>query len=373
MRNRISGTIRFLMPVLTISSIVLTAQAQQYKYREIYTFQSNGTDPSRPTSLIIDPAGNLYGTSFYGGTDNVGTVFKLTQQGVLTELYSFNANAGGESPSSLVRDSKGALYGATPFIRGNFDFNSTIFKLVPETGGGYAFHNVWSGAWISPVGIAIDPSRNIYGVINPYNGGSYGNCGQCLFKLGAASQWTDLWDFTDINFNPLGNLVIDKSGNVYGTIGGDGGSSSWGYVFKWSPGSGYSVIHSFDNTDGSYPNGLALDGVGNLYGTTTTGGANGVGTVFEITTNGTFSTLYNFCMLSGCVDGAEPSGIITLDAAGNVYGTTSYYNGVFKLKPGVGEKMIYAPPLGVGAQLTIDKSGNLYGVDSGIYELTPVK
>jgi uncharacterized repeat protein (TIGR03803 family) len=373
MRNRIPGTIRHFLLLLMASTVSFTAQGQEYKYHEIYSFQNNGTDPSRPTSLIIDPGGNLYGTSFYGGKDNVGTVFKLTQQGVLTELYSFNADTGGESPSSLVRDSKGNLYGATPFIRGNFDYNSTFFRLTPETSGGYAFHTLWAGSWISPVGIAIDPSKNIYGVINPYSGGSYGSCGSCLFKLGGGSQWTDLWDFAYTNFNPLGNVVIDKSGNVYGTIGGDGGSSSWGYVFKWSPTSGYSVIHSFDGTDGEYPNGLALDGLGNLYGTTSIGGLNGTGTVFEITMGGAFSTLYNFCMLPGCVDGAEPSGAITLDAAGNVYGTTYYYNGVFKIKPGVGEKMIYAPPLGVGGYLTIDKAGNLYGVDSGIFELTPAK
>lgn len=341
------------------------AEAQTFKYHHVHSL-SGPDDPSYVTALLVDPAGNLYGTSFYGGTDNVGTVFKVTPKGPLTVLHNFSASYGGELPQSIARDSKGDLYGATPYIRGEFDISGTLFKIEAEPGGTYKFGTLWSDFGIGPLSVTVDSKKNIYGIIEQDTGIVSGDCGSCLFQISGAGAWTDLWDFDYVNYDPQGTLVTDKNGNVYGTIGGDGGSSSWGYVYEWSPTAGYSVLHTFNSSDGSYPDALALDAAGNVYGTTSEGGTNSLGTAFKISTTGEFSTLYNFCSLTNCADGYEPYGTIAADSSGNLYGTTSA--GVYEVAASGAESVIY--PAAVASLLVIDKSGDLYGIDSfGVYEL----
>lgn len=373
MQNRFPGTMQCLVLSLIVCGVCSTAQAQTFTYRSVRSLKQP-RDPHYVTSLILDPVGNLYGTSFYGGADNVGTVFKVTPQGSLTVLHSFSSSFGGELPWSLASDSRGDLYGATPYIRSEFDYNATIFKMAAEPHGKYNFGNLWS-QFSGPEALAVDSANNIYGVIQPYAGIVSGGCGSCLFQISETGTFTDLWDFDYANYNPLGTIVTDKSGSVYGTIGGDGGSSSWGYVYRWSPSSGYSVLHSFDGTDGTYPNSLVLDAAGNLYGTTSDGGANSLGTAFTISAAGAFSTLYNFCSLPNCTDGQNPSGTLAVDSSGNLYGTTTRYSPrVYKLTPSGTEIVIYSGPTSVGSLLVMDKTGNLYGVDSlGVYELTSSK
>jgi uncharacterized repeat protein (TIGR03803 family) len=373
MRNRFSGTMLCLALSLIVCCVCSAAQAQTYTYRSVRTLKQP-RDPYHVTSLILDPVGNLYGTSFYGGADNVGTVFKVTSQGSLTVLHSFSSSFGGELPWSLALDSRGNLYGATPYIRGEFDYNATIFKMAAEPQGKYNFGNLWSQGY-GPQALAVDSAKNIYGVVQPYAGIVSGGCGSCLFQISETGTFTDLWDFDYINFDPLGALVVDKSGDVFGTIGGDGGSSSWGYVFEWSPTAGYSVLHEFNGSDGYYPNALVQDAAGNLYGTTAVGGANGYGTAFTISAAGAFSTLHDFCSLPNCADGEEPNGTLAVDSSGNLYGTITYSSPkVYKLTPSGTESVIYSGPTSVGSLLVIDKSGNLYGVDSlGVYELIASK
>ena len=369
MRNRLSRTILSLALLLIACGFCSMSQAQTYKHRLLHRLGA-AQDPSQITALIIDPIGNLYGTSFYGGADNVGTVFKVTPKGSLAELHSFSASYGAQSPWSIARDSKGNLYGATPYIRGEFDIAGSIFKMTPEPGGKYSFGTVWSDIIIGTQAIAVDANKNIYGIIQQYTGIVSGDCGSCLFQISPTGVWNDLWDFDYSSYNPLGTLVIDKSGNVYGTIGGDGGSTSWGYVYEWSPTAGYSALHTFTGSDGSYPDALALDGAGNLYGTTSEGGANSLGTAFKISTAGAFSTLYNFCSLANCADGYEPYGTIAADSSGNLFGTSSA--GVYKITESGAESLIYATS--VSPLLVIDKAGDLYGVDSvGVFELVLVK
>jgi uncharacterized repeat protein (TIGR03803 family) len=370
MRNRLSRTILDLALLMIVCGVCSISQAQTFKYRHVNSL--TGPDyPSRVTSLIIDPAGNLYGTSFYGGADNVGTVFKIAPKGPLTVLHSFSATYGGESPQSIARDSKGDLYGATPYLRGEFDISGTIFKMAAEPGGKYKFGTLWNDISIGPLAVTVDSKKNIYGIIQQYTGMVSGDCGSCLFQISAAGAWSDLWDFDYSNYDPLGTLVIDASGDVYGTIGGDGGSTSWGYVYEWSPTAGYSVLHTFSGSDGSYPDALALDAAGNLYGTASEGGTNSLGTAFKISTAGDFSTLYNFCSLANCADGYEPDGTIAVDSSGNLYGTSTA--GVYEVTPGGAESVIYGPTT-VAPLLVIDKGGDLYGIDSyGVYELVLVK
>src|SRR5580698_1180682 len=138
MRNRLSRTILHFTVCLIACGAFSMAQAQTFKYHRVHSL-TGPQDPNRIMSLIIDPAGNLYGTSFYGGTDNVGTVFKVAPKGPLTVLHSFSASYGAESPQSIARDSKGDLYGATPYIRGEEDIAGTIFKMTSEPNGKYKF------------------------------------------------------------------------------------------------------------------------------------------------------------------------------------------------------------------------------------------
>jgi len=224
------------------------------------------------------------------------------------------------------------------------------------------------------------------------------------------SQVLHRFEGSDGQFPSYGNLILDTSGNLYGTTyyGGDysgGCGYGCGTVFKLTPGNGTwteTVLHEFEDNgqDGYYPVGsLAMDATGNLYGTTTSGGTIGVGTVFKLSPNGdgTYAetVLYSFCSIENCLDGAAPEAGVILDAVGNLYGTTSYggddYGGVvYKLTPaGSGnweEKVLYSLLGAYGggsyASLAFDKSGNLYGTTDGspyctaggtVFKLSPRK
>ncbi len=124
--------------VLTLISC-LPAVSQTYKFSNFYSFKNNGSDPSRPSALIIDGTGNLYGTALAGGTFNNGVVYKIGPQGGIRLLYSFNGNDSTDavSPINLARDGKGNLYGDTQAeIR---SYVGDLFKLAPQSNGSYAF------------------------------------------------------------------------------------------------------------------------------------------------------------------------------------------------------------------------------------------
>ena len=180
---------------------------------------------------------------------------------------------------------------------------------------------------------------------------------------------------------PENGLVRDSSGNLYGTTNAGGGSDAYGTVFQVTPGGAETVLHSFAGSpsDGAYPQfgSLTLDAAGNLYGTTYSGGEFGWGAVYKLTPTGTETVLYSFCANSsnGCPDGSEPYGGMALDSAGNLYGT-AYSGGtqragvVFKLTPRGTESVLHdfgafgdgSSPTG---NLTRDASGNLYGTTGG--------
>jgi uncharacterized repeat protein (TIGR03803 family) len=241
---------------------LLTPPAQAQTYTVLHRF--TGADGARPAAtLIADPAGSLFGTTYAGGVSGYGTVFKLDKTG-LTVLHSFTGGAdGGTLLGSLVRDSAGNLYGTTE--SGGAGGLGTVFKL-DATGTETVLHS--------------------------FAGGSDGA-------------------------NPHAGLIRDAAGNLYGTTK-FGGPSGDGVVFKVDK-SGERVLHSFTGTDGAKPAAaLIQDSAGNLYGTTSFGGAAGAGTVFKLDTTGTETVLYSF---SGGADGSNPFGLIQ-DSSGNLYGTT---------------------------------------------------
>ena len=297
---------------------------------------SGGPDGGYPyAGLILDAAGNLYGTADAGGAHNYGAVFKVPAGGTEGVLYSFTGTGGdGVNPlAGLVRDGAGTLYGTT--ASGGASGLGTVFKLSAG-GAETVLHSFRGGAdgEYPEAGLVQDGVSNLYGTT--YAGGASGF--GTVFKIDATGNDTVLYSFrggADGEY-PAAGLVQDAAGNLYGTTN-SGGASGDGIVFKISPAGKETVLHSFKGgKDGEYPYASVIRGAaGNLYGTTYAGGASGWGTVFEINPTGKETVLYSF---AGAADGASPEGGLVQDAAGHLYGTTKYGGAfgagtVFKLSP----------------------------------------
>lgn len=331
--------------------------------RILHSFNKNGTDGTTPVSgLVMDASGNLYGTTLYGGTATTpncqdwgcGTVFELSPHanGHWTEkiLHSFNQDGvDGIIPvGGLIFDSTGNLYGATE-SGGTTYYYGTVYELSSSASGSwtekilYEFGNTFPEPYEPSSGVVFDLARNLYGTT--YLGGTAGGGGGTVFQLASSSgSWTlnDLHSFTSGSdgYLPEAGVVLDSSGNLYGTTanGGSTRHSGGGVVFEVSPSGGNwseSVLHTFDpnlnGTRGAFPKaGLIFDSSGNLYGTTLNGGTAtcnnfGCGLVFELSpiTGGGWSekVLHNF--QNNGIDGSGPESSLIFDAQGNLYGTAS--------------------------------------------------
>jgi uncharacterized repeat protein (TIGR03803 family) len=285
----------------------------------LYTFPG-GSSGGGPNGLLMDPSGNLYGTT-QGGGNNLspgGVIFKITASGTESTIYSFQpADGDGSAPTStLIRDSSGNLYGTTTNGGSHnagvvFKFNASGYSILYQfTGGADGAHPYRSR-------LVMDSAGNLYGLTN--SGGAYGY--GTVFKLTSAGQESVLYSFTGGNdgANPLGDLLLDSAGNFYAvtTLGGANGN---GVVFKVSSSGQESVLYTFGpGLQGDPQSGVLMDSAGNLYGTTTFGGANNRGSVFELTSSGQYNVLYSF---SGSADGGRPWGGLFEDTQGNLYGTT---------------------------------------------------
>jgi uncharacterized repeat protein (TIGR03803 family) len=341
----------------TASSTTITISTEKV----LYSFKGakDGANPS--SGLITDNAGNLYGVTYYAGAGGYGTVFELTPKpgGGWAEmtLYAFLGGSGGNVPyGGLVSDNAGNLYGVTQYGGGGACGSGcgTVFSLKPN-GGGWTKSTIYSfagGDGADPCGaLILDKSGNLYGTTE--YGGTYGI--GTVFELSHANgTWTEtvLHSFSSTEGNgPLAGLISDSSGNLYGTAtyGGSGGA---GTAFELTQSNGNwteTVLHSFNYSDGYSPtSSLIFGGLGNLYGTASGGGAKGLGTVYELSPlTGILTTLYNF---QGAPDGSDPYGTMVFDKAGNLYGTTSYGgSGACKLGfgyPGCGTAFELVPGAG---------------------------
>jgi uncharacterized repeat protein (TIGR03803 family) len=367
---------RFTLLALTALALTfsLPAIAQSYKYSNLYSFKNNATDPSLPSALIIDGSGNLYGTALNGGTFGSGVVYEISPKGTLKLLYSFNGNSSLDAalPLNLARDREGNLYGDTEAI--SKGYVGDLFKLAPNGNGTYSFSSLYVAPDM-PEQMVVDSAGDVYWLNCGYNGSVTCDQNTMLNKIVKGTN-TTLYEFTSIGFFTSGNYIIDKSGDIYGTEYGDD-STSFGLVYKWSPVSGYSVVHAFNGTDGYGPTGLRQDASGNVYGVTASGGTTGYGTVFKISPTGAFTTLYNFCSKANCADVSYPFGPLTVDSSGNIFGVLN--QGVFKLTSGRTETLLYSSgSVLLGPGLVMDKSGNLYGTTTNggsagrgsVYKLT---
>jgi uncharacterized repeat protein (TIGR03803 family) len=286
----------------------------------LYNF-TGGADGGGPSGgLIFDSAGKLYGDTYAGGTANAGVIFKMDTAGNETVLYSLNGTSDGSGPSgNLIFDASGNLYGTAT----NGGKNSgTVFKL--SAGGQYSVLYTFKGRDDAhPLsGVILDAAGNLYGTASGDN--AYTTPG-LVFKLDPAGNETVLYRFpphTPLGkeaLRPVGGLVFDSAGNLYGTT--SGGGTGTGVLFKVNAAGHYSVLHNFKKAAGTGPEAtLMIDPTGNLYGTTHLGGARKKGVVFEISPTGRETVLHAF---TGGADGGTPFGSVVFDSAGNLYGTTS--------------------------------------------------
>lgn len=402
-QNRILGAV---LPPSTVASLVLmlivvaTSGLQAQTYTVLHNF-THGADGAYPDAgVTLDKAGNLYGTASGGGTAGYGTVFKLVHVGsgwTMVPLYSFTGYADGANPLSPVTiGPDGSLFGTTI---GLYDGQGTLFNLKPPPTRPPTVLSPWkltvlhtftgkNGDGDQPLygPLIFDPSGNLYGTTQ-FGGTSY--LGVVYEETPYGNGWIEnvLYSFGLPTNGPLSGVVRDTAGNLYGTTA-DGGA-----VFELSPsGSGWvaTILHTFTGKDGLLAyGGLVMDAAGNLYGGASDGGKYYNGDVYELTpSNGTwaFQVIYNF---SG--GGPGPYDTLTLDAAGNLYGTT--FGGgsndagtVFKLTPSNGSwtytdlhdfdfRTDYFPY----GSVTIDANGNLFGTASqsgangygAVWEITP--
>jgi uncharacterized repeat protein (TIGR03803 family) len=280
--------------------------------------------------LVRDAAGNLYGTTNFGGASDAGVVFKLSPAGTEAVLHTFTAGADGGYPfAGLVRDAAGNLYGTT--WDGGASGYGVVFKLGPS--GTETLLHSFTGPngnldGAAPyAGLIQDAGGNLYGTATFGGAHDYGVVFE-LIRCDSAPTGYDfkvLYTFTGADGGqPVAGLIRDAAGNLYGTTT-TGGSvrGDAGVVFKLSASGTETVLHSFAGppTDGYNPlGGLIRDGAGNLYGTTAAGGASNAGVVFKLSPTGSETVLHTF---TGGADGGAPFAGLIQDAAGNLYGTTS--------------------------------------------------
>jgi uncharacterized repeat protein (TIGR03803 family) len=338
----------------------------------LYSF-TGGADGAYPYAGVIrDAAGSLYGTTYQGGAAGAGVVFKVNTAGQETVLYSFTGGADGGYPyAGVIRDSAGNLYGTT--YQGGAAGAGVVFKV--NTAGHetvlYSFTGGADGAY-PYAGVIRDSSGNLYGTA--FAGGT-GGVG-VVYKLDTAGQETVLYNFTggaDGAYPYFAGVIRDPAGNFYGTTVG-GGTANQGVVYKVDTASQETVLYSFPGVaDGFIPYaGVIRDSAGNLYGTTTSGGAAGQGVVYKVNTSGHETVLYTF---TGGADGAFPWAGVIRDSAGNLYGATEVGGTadagvVYKLDTTGHETVLYSFTGGADggypqAGVIRDPAGNLYGTAGG--------
>jgi uncharacterized repeat protein (TIGR03803 family) len=410
---------RFLTSLwLAAAAVVVFAPATvaAAALKTLYNFCSkpNCTDGKKPAAgLIMDAAGNLYGTTSEGGAGG-GTVFRLAPDGILTVLHAFvpRASSDGAAPEApLVMDAAGRLYGTTRhggatssladagvvFELSPSDFKERIlyeFCSEPHCADGYGPNGIIRGSGGDLYGATTDAEPDITGgvIFRLMPGGPAGKAGFDPFYAFPYPR------------SPSAALVADASGALYGAIGNTKPlGPTWGTVFALHPGfSTPQVLHDFCSlprcADGFHPTDLIVMDSGVLYGTTAMGGDGPFGqggTLFSLTPDATeahwrFTLLHSFCEKHNCADGASPSGLV-IDAAGDLYGTAGAGHAggglVFRLGAGGHYVVLHdfcseancadgSAPYG---PLILDRSGNLYGVTGGggangegtVFELTP--
>jgi uncharacterized repeat protein (TIGR03803 family) len=303
--------------------VPLTANAQTYTPSTLASFPPNtGTNPVYPGNVTIDSAGNLYGTSSGGTPSNTlfpnGTIFEVSRSGELTVLHDFDGADGSDPRAGVTREANGNLYGTT-FGGGADHYYGTIYRLEPNGTETvlYSFPNKFPQGNYPSLDLTLDGNGNLFGYTN----------------------------YTDNNFNVSDGAVFELAGPDTFSIR---------YIFG--------SLYYGENGAGPVGQPL-LDKSGNFYGATCCDGSAGNGSVFKLTPGGKLTTLYSFNIFADKV--YEPMGSLVEDAARNLYGVGQ--GGIYEILAGGGEKVFYLEPKGTELEptLMIDSAGNLYGTNQG--------
>jgi uncharacterized repeat protein (TIGR03803 family) len=402
LRKRFPILLRQSLAMLVLSATLISTAAAKPKFKILHTVPGGLFG-----GLTFDAKGNLYGVTGAGGDHNQGTIFELTPGAhgwTLKTLHSFDGKNGGSPNGGLIFDAVGNFYGTALGGRGLQD-GGVAYEMVRGSGGWdftvlYDFcleYHCPDGGGPGP--LTMDGAGNLFGLAG---GGTYDE--GVVFELVAGaggSDWNEqvLYDFqaTKTGFDPSGALIFDATGNLYGTTAGTFNSEA-GTVFELIKSSGgwrHRKLWQFDGTDGAGPSdGVIFDKSGNLYGTTRGGGGSCdgefCGVVFKLTRSrrGDWQETVVYGFLEPA-NGFYPSSGMVFDKVGNLYGTTAQggggpcYNGcgvVYKLSPSSNGKWKYnvlhsfignsgsLPP----GNLVLDGQGNLYGTAYGaVYQITP--
>jgi uncharacterized repeat protein (TIGR03803 family) len=335
----------------------------------LYSFTGGNDGDSPVAGLVQGSDGYFYSTTCYGGgTNDAGTVFKITTNGALTSLYSFTGgNDGAEPLAGLVQGSDGYFYGTTYY--GGTHGIGTVFKI--SSGGAltslYSFTGGNDGYW-PEAELAQGSDGNFYGTASRGGTTGYGT----VFKISATGALTSLYSFTGGNDGayPEAGLVQGSDGNFYSTTSSGGMNGGSGTVFEISTNGALTSLYSFTGgNDGALPNGLAQGTDGYFYGTTYYGGTNDAGTVFKISATGALTSLYSF---TGGNDGSRPDAGLVQSSDGYFYGTTKYggtnggWGTVFKISAAGALTSLYSFTSGNDgaypeAGLVQGSDGNFYG------------
>jgi uncharacterized repeat protein (TIGR03803 family) len=395
----------------------------QFDLLHSFCAKANCTDGATPQgALLADGMGNYYGTTAGGGDQDQGTVFKASFDGSqwrFTRIYSFcvagSCPSGGAPRGGLIMDTAGNLYGTAS--GGGANGGGTIFKLTPQ-GGKWRYSVIYSfcgeanctdGSQPQYVtlayrgqasGVPYDGMSPLYGTASAGGMGAVTQDGAVFALTPNGKHWKEslVYSFcSQTNCNdggvPFTGVAIDGSGNLFGTAAGGGQfqqGDDGGVLYELKPNGAhwkYSVLHAFcadrehDRCqDGSEPLAMPmLDASGDVFGTAIDGGANSHGVVWELPATGKFSVLHTFCSKTNCPDGAAPgaSGLV-MDSKGDLFGATlsggdaaandgvvfeltgakhTTFTGLVLFKGPNGENP-YAP-------LSLDASGDLFGLASG--------
>jgi uncharacterized repeat protein (TIGR03803 family) len=415
MSRRCSAAFQALVALFVVLTFLTNASATQ-RERVLISFEGipDGANPA--AALVADGKGNFYGTAANGCTYNYGCVFRVSNVGGIwteTVLYSFSGPDGATPGASVILDSAGNLYGTTS-LGGAFNAG-TAFKLTPASGGPWTetvLHSFGSGSdGYDPSELILASDGDIYGITQfggtassgPDNGGT-------VYRLSLANgQWTEtiLYSFPGEFLGPdgdlpFGGLAIDRAGNLYGVTQA-GGTDGKGAVFALARGADGTfterIIHSFHVSDGDLPNSTpVLDSAGNLYGTTYFGGnvnacpSNGCGTIYQLRKNSDGSWTEILLRELQKEDGWQAVGPVVFDRKGNLYaaaqaGGAYSWGSILKLTPSSTapwkEQVVHnftnnpdgASPSGI----LVDASGSIFGTTGAggnsqlgvIFEIAP--
>jgi uncharacterized repeat protein (TIGR03803 family) len=368
-----------LSPIKLAQYDVSTSAAtyiSQLAERLLVTFNFDDTiGKYSQASLIVGTDGNFYGTAYFGGTSNDGTVFRMTPDGQFTTLVNFNDTNGSSPAASLTLGTDGNFYGTT--ATGGTNNVGTVFRMTPDGQLTTLVNFNGTNGTVPLSSLTLGTDGNFYGTTQ-YGGTS--NSNGTVFRVTPNGQLTTLVNFNYNNGSwPKAGLTLGADGNFYGTTayGGAGGS---GTVFRMTPGGQLTTLVDFNGINGLGPwANLILGTDGNFYSTTVAGGTEGKGTVFRMTSDGQLTTLVNF----NGINGASPRAGLTLGINGNFYGTTyeggttnegetSFLGTLFRMTPSGALTTLINFNSNTGtfpyASPTFGRDGKLYGTTStGLY------